>query len=147
MDTDRFGGAALIIEDDMLVAWETLDIVERMGFSPVMVATTGHAANLAAHSEDLALIVCDLDLGSISGTGFDVLERIDPDQRMPTVIYTGINRRIVDEVIKVRRPGSIILNKPADEHRLREAVTLATSAQALPSYGDRPAPQQQVSQA
>lgn len=124
--------AALIIEDDIVIAWCLREIVEDLGYRPVMVATTEHAAKLAGQSENLSLIVCDLDLGSISGTGFDVLESIDKDESIATVIHTGIDRRFVEDICKERRPKAIFLGKPAHEDQIRAAARTAGGDVACP---------------
>lgn len=118
---------ALIIEDEMIVAWAIKDILEGEGFDPVMVVTTDSAAVLAAEGSELSLVVCDLDLGNFSKNGLDTLDRIDPDTRTATVIYSGIEKGLVAETILARRPNAAMLNKPASVEEIREAIKQALS--------------------
>lgn len=139
---------ALIIEDEMLIAWAMKDILEGEGFGPVMVVTTDSAAVLAADGSELSLLVCDLDLGKFSKNGLDTLDRIDPDRRTATVIYSGIEKGLVAETILARRPNAAMLNKPASVQEIREAIKQALSQipevqdsdaqNCLPSAAERP---------
>jgi DNA-binding NtrC family response regulator len=117
-----FRGSALVIEDDILVAWSIMEDLEDYGFAPVVVATTDNAASEAAHTAAYSLIVCDLDLGSISVSGFEILEDIDPEGKIPTLIYSAIDPSIVAGTLDQRRPRAVFLHKPASASEFRLAL-------------------------
>jgi DNA-binding NtrC family response regulator len=115
-------GSALVIEDEIFVAWSILEQLEDYGFAPVVVATTDNAASEAALTSAYSLIVCDLDLGSNSVSGFDILEDIDPEGKFPTVIYSAIDPSIVGGTLELRRPRAVFLHKPASASEFRLAL-------------------------
>jgi DNA-binding NtrC family response regulator len=109
---------ALLIEDEMLVAWSIKEVLEEGGFGPVYVATTDSSAKAACCDGDIDLIVCDLDLGPLSANGLAILRAVDPDETIPTLVYTAIDADLVERSVFENRPRATVLQKPVDEHRL-----------------------------
>lgn len=127
-------GSALVIEDDILVAWSIMEYLEDYGFAPVVVTTTDNAASEAARTGAHSLIVCDLDLGPFSASGFEILEHIDPDEKVPTIIHSAIDPSIVTETLQLRRPRAVHLHKPANAAEFR--LALASCLKDRPEGGN-----------
>lgn len=86
---------------------------------------TAKSALIIEHDILIAWPVSELveSPGSISATGFDILERIDRNDGIPTIIYAGID-------------------KPADDNQLKSAVSRAASAGATRSAAEGPVQRQ-----
>lgn len=113
---------ALVIEDDVFIAFAIEGLLLDAGFKNVIVATTDESAICAGKDGNIDLLVCDLGLGPYSANGIDVLESIDPTQSIPTLIYTAADRREVETALRGRRPNAGIIHKPASDEKLWHAV-------------------------
>ena len=125
-------GPALVIEDDMLVAWSIKETLESGGFSPVVVATTDTSAAAVMKGGGLSLVVCDLDLGTISMGGWDILRAWDPDGHIPTLIHSAMDPDWVNQVLRKQRSKAKFLAKPAQEEiLLEESLRLARGGRGV----------------
>lgn len=114
--------AALVIEDDALIAWAVENVVRDCGFAQVIVASTAESAMQAAAAAQLGLIVCDLNLGPLTVDGLQLLELIDPDEAVPTVIYTAYSVPEIERAMRERRPRASCLIKPTSDHVLAQTI-------------------------
>lgn len=105
----------LIVEDDLLIAWSIEQIARDMGFDNVIVASTGESALQAVGSTKFGLIICDLNLGPLTVDGIQLLTLVDPDEIIPTLIYTAYRGRKIETALTSARPKAFRLLKPASE--------------------------------
>lgn len=112
----------LIVEDDVLIAWAVEGMLRDMGFSKIIIASTGESAMSAAEAEPLGLIFCDLNLGPLTVNGIELLDLIDPDEAIPTIVHTGYGGKEIDVALNRTRPKARRLVKPAGEAQLALAV-------------------------
>ena len=119
-------GSALIIEDEMVIAWCLKDILERGGFSPVVVSSTDTSAAAVLDSSSLNLVVCDLDLGHLTAGGLEILVEHDPDEQIPTLIYSALDAPSVRKKLNHLRPSASFVSKPAGDAELLE-IAIATA--------------------
>ncbi len=118
---------ALVVDDDVLIAWATESALGDMGFRRVVVATTGESAIEAARTNAFGLIVADLNLGPLSINGLELLARIDPDERVPTIVHTSYdNAEVTAEVARVR-PRAARLIKPVTDRDMAAAIVAVLS--------------------
>jgi CheY-like chemotaxis protein len=128
MNCDLSQATALVIDDDMVVAWGIEEILRDIGFGTVIVAGSDHSAAQAARTGTPDLIVCDLDLGDTSKHGLELLSDLDPEQVVPTVLYTGYaGERTLRRVAQVR-PGATVLPKPASDAALTATIMRSLTA-------------------
>lgn len=109
----------LIVEDEMLVAFELEAILEDLGHQPVGVAPDMETAlALAGERPDLALVDLNLRDGL---TGPQIGEALSREYRC-AVLFVTANPRILGDGIA----GTIgVLTKPTDPDAVREAVDYA----------------------
>lgn len=122
MTADLSQATALVIDDDMVVAWGIEEVLRDIGFGTVIVAGSDHSAEEAGRTARPDLIVCDLDLGDTSRHGVDLLQDIDPGSHVPTVLYTGYASENAVRMVARARPGTTILPKPASEALLTATI-------------------------
>lgn len=108
----------LIIEDEPLIAMSIEDALRECGCESFQFATNFQQAIEAASARCPELITADVKLAP--GSGIDAVEAICGDRYIPVIFITSTG----DEV-EARRPGSIILAKPFDLGRIKQAVELA----------------------
>ncbi len=112
-------GKALLVEDEILVAMVSEDILDAIGFETLSVMTGGEAiAALPGGGFDLAVI--DMGLPDMRGDALaDRLRQISPD--LPIVVASGYDGA---DLQKRFGPGSrvAVLCKPYAERDLRNAI-------------------------
>ncbi len=106
---------AFIIEDDYLIAQTLQDMLERLGYSKFSFARSEDAAVMGARTEPIDLITADVRL--LPGDGLQAVRTICDNRDIPAVFITGY----ADELIE-RAPDAVVVQKPLDEHDLRNAV-------------------------
>jgi CheY-like chemotaxis protein len=125
MNRDLSQATALVIDDDMVVAWGLEEVLRDIGFGTVIVAGSDNSAQQAGTTIRPDLIVCDLDLGDTSKHGIELLHDLDPGSQVPTVLYTGYAGESTARLIEQARPGTTILPKPASEALLAATIIRA----------------------
>ena len=108
----------LIVEDEMLVAYELESVLEELGHEPVGIVPDVHAAELYFDEEvDLALVDLNLRDGL---TGPQIGERLG--ERGVTVVFITANPSLLGKGIA----GAIgVITKPTDEDTVKAAVDYA----------------------
>ena len=108
----------LIVEDEMLVAYELERVLEDLGYEPVGIVPDVHAAELY-FDEDIDLALIDLNLRD-GLTGPEIGERLG--ERGVTVLFITANPSLLGKGIA----GAIgVITKPTDEHTVRAAIDYA----------------------
>jgi two-component system C4-dicarboxylate transport response regulator DctD len=102
-----------------------------LGFD-VTVAASARAALSLPDLRGYALVLTDVQMpGGISGP--DLLHRLrEQDITVPVILATG-HGLVADQA---RRDGCLVLQKPYDEDRLRDAVTAALQDAPAPVDGE-----------
>ena len=119
---DLSGATALVIDDDMVVAWGVEEILRDVGFGTVIIAGSDQSATQAGKMARPDLIVCDLDLGDMSKHGLDLLKDIDPQEAVLTVLYTGYAGERTLRTVEQLRPSATVLPKPASDAALAATI-------------------------
>lgn len=106
---------ALIVEDDLLIAMELEDILERLGFRVIGTAVTETQAVAATLRHRPDLLLADYRLAQ--GDGVSAVERIETALAVSVVFVTANG----DELRRLR-PGAVLVDKPFDSRRIEQAV-------------------------
>ena len=108
----------LIVEDEMLVAYELESVLKDLGHEPVAIVPDVHAAELY-YDEDIDLALVDLNLRD-GLTGPQIGRRLS--ERGVTVVFITANPSLLGEGIA----GAIgVITKPTDEETVKAAVDYA----------------------
>ncbi len=111
----------LVIEDDPSVLRSHMRLLEQGGFE-VLPATNGMEAFEHLRTENVDAILCDVDMPTLSGTGFfEQLEELQPDMASRVVFVTGHadepeTRRFLEQT------GQPFLGKPTQNGELVAAI-------------------------
>lgn len=119
----EFGGAALIVEDDALIALELSDMVAEMGFGPVYVARTSCEAMARTAAQTYAIAVIDIKLGV--DEAFVVARRLKLNGS-PFVFASGYTACLPADL-----QAAPFVPKPFTEGTLTDAIRVAVSAHSV----------------
>ncbi|MCF7948606.1 MAG: PAS domain S-box protein, partial [Spirochaetia bacterium] len=113
----------LLVEDEALIAMQETATLEKHGFEVEAAYSGAKAVERALHSQDISLILMDIDLGSgIDGT--EAAQLILEHKNLPIVFLTSHREKEVVEKVKgISRYGYVL--KYSGEFVLVEAVTMA----------------------
>jgi DNA-binding response OmpR family regulator len=109
---------ALIIEDELLLAFSVEEAVRDIGYSTVEIATSVAGAVQAAGKQCPDLIVADHRI--IDGTGTDAVLAICCERAIPVVFVTSSGPEVQE-----RLPNAVIVQKPFKIPHLKAAVGAA----------------------
>lgn len=112
----------LIVEDDILIAWSVEAVAHDMGFKNVIVASTLESALEAVRFTKIGLIICDLNLGPLTADGVQLLNFIDHDEAIPTLIYTAYSGPELDTALSSTRPKALHLLKTASDPQIAAMI-------------------------
>lgn len=109
---------ALVVEDDPLIRMTTADMVSEFGYTVIESASAENALEVLG-SEAIDLLVTDVGLGGMSG--LELAWTVHRDYpHVGIVVATGHSVE-ADELA----PGAIVLSKPFDDNRIRDALERA----------------------
>lgn len=113
----------LLVEDEGIIALGQRHILERNGFTVIIVYNGEDAVETARTNRAVDLILMDIDLGAgIDGT--EAARRILETHVLPIVFFTShAEREVVEKVKGITRYGYVL--KSAGEFVLVEAITTA----------------------
>ncbi|GGE54117.1 hypothetical protein GCM10007276_33990 [Agaricicola taiwanensis] len=109
---------AIIIEDDLLIAFELEDILHELDFTVGGTFVTENDAVAGAFSQKPDLLLVDYRLAQ--GDGASAVERIRL-QQAARVVYVSASG---EEVLR-REPDAIHVDKPFDRNRIAAAIDRA----------------------
>jgi DNA-binding NarL/FixJ family response regulator len=124
----------LIVEDELIVAWNLRMIFEGMGMEVLAVAMTAEEAIGQARSGAPDLILMDIRLKG-GATGIDAASEIRRFSEVPIAYVTGNEHLLSSEQILATRPIGVY-PKPTTERDLADMVRKAGEGSA----GDEPPP-------
>ena len=119
------GITALVVDDDVLIAWAVESVLDDLGVARVVVAASGESAIEAARTNDFGLIIVDLNLGPLSINGLELLEAIDHDERVPTIVHTSYDNIEVNGELERSRPRAARMIKPVTDRDMAAAIVTA----------------------
>jgi len=111
----------LIIEDELLIAVDLADIVERQGHEVVATVDTASKAVSAAKEHRPDLILADIQLADGS-SGIDAVKDILEQFRIPVIFVTAFPQRLLTGE---RPEPTFLITKPYQEHVVGAAVSQA----------------------
>jgi two-component system, response regulator PdtaR len=106
---------ALIIEDELLLAFAVEEALRELGYSTFEIATSVVAAVEAAKRQCPDIIVANHLI--IDGTGTDAVLAICSDKAIPVVFVTGS-----EPEVRQRLPNALIVEKPLTQALFGDAV-------------------------
>lgn len=109
---------ALIIEDELLLAFSVQEALGPLGYSTFAIATSMAQAIEAAEKQCPDLIVADHRI--VDGTGTEAVQAICSDKAIPVVFVTGSELEV-----RAHLPEALIVPKPFTPSHLERAVTAA----------------------
>jgi CheY-like chemotaxis protein len=115
----------LIVEDEMIIAWNLKRILERMENEVLPIAASAEKAVEQARTGEPDLVLMDIALKG-EKTGIDAAMEIRRFSQVPIVYLTGNNQRMSDPLILATRSQGIF-TKPPLEPQLREMLDIALS--------------------
>lgn len=119
---------ALIIEDEILIAYEIQDVLERLGFNSFDMAASPEEAVASATAHRPSLITADMRI--IGGTGLEAVRAITKAIGEVPVVYVTANADMLrGEVV------AVIVEKPITNPALALACSRVCG---IPSYGEAP---------
>ena len=113
----------LVVEDDPSVLRSHVRLLERGGFA-VLSAVNGIEVFEHIRTEQVDVILCDVDMPTLNGAGFfEQLEELQPDMASRVVFVTGLadepkTRKFLEQT------GQPFLGKPTQDDELVTAVGL-----------------------
>lgn len=107
----------LIVEDEVMIAWQLQDLLEEMGFTDVRTAGSHSEALAEAESALPGLLVCDVNLGS-GPDGIAAAAAIRAAGLIAVVFVTGYASDELRARIAEASPGAHLLRKPVEPRLL-----------------------------
>jgi CheY-like chemotaxis protein/DNA-directed RNA polymerase specialized sigma24 family protein len=118
---DQTRSRVLIIEDEMLIAFDLSDIVERLGHEVVATVDTATKAVAAAEGQRPDLILADIQLADGS-SGIDAVRDILSQFSVPVIFITAFP----DRLLTGERPEpTFLISKPYQEQVVQAAISQA----------------------
>jgi CheY-like chemotaxis protein len=129
LDTLPLATAILIVEDSAMIAWTVESFLGQMGFTDIVMASTGEEAVALARTAPPGLIVSDINLGA-GADGIDTAIAITRDGDTPVLFVSAYADDAVRERIASHLPRAGLLCKPIQRDSFQAAVRnlLAPSA-------------------
>ncbi len=124
IDSNLFATPILIVEDESMIAWMIVNILEEAGFEAVAVAANGAQALEEARVRAPRLVVSDVNLGK-GADGVETALAICKCQPAPVIFVTGYADDSMRQRIADTLPRAQILRKPVDPSALTRAVLRA----------------------
>jgi DNA-binding response OmpR family regulator len=111
----------LIVEDEMLIAWQVRDLLEDFGFHSVQTAGKFADALAVAERQSPKLLICDINLGS-GLDGIATASAIASHRTVHVIFVTGYAGSQIRTRVEKFDPGAKLLRKPIQEAFLRNAI-------------------------
>ncbi len=126
---------ALVIEDEVWIAGEIEECLQRLGFDPVLLANSGQKALDYLRDEDrkrIDLITLDLKLPD-GPQGGDVLEAVPEDRSIKVIICSAHDPvKFIDDD-NIYRKATATIQKPFSQEQL-QSIVLAILPELTPDF-------------
>jgi len=117
----------LVVEDEAMIAWMMESLLQDMGFSDIVVVSSGEDAVEMATDLLPGLILSDINLGTAGMDGVEAVMSIAQRGVVPTLFISGYASEETRDRIRRQVPGAGVPRKPVDAETLRLAVTRVLS--------------------
>lgn len=114
-DDARVDGAALVVEDNLIIAMDAVDALEALGAAPVHMASGVAAALEILRREPVALGLLDVNLGVETSAE---VARVMAERGVPFALATGYGEGDLTGAY----PEAPVLKKPYDDAALRRVI-------------------------
>ena len=112
---------ALIVEDEILVAWHLESLLEDLKLEVLGIVSNGPDAVEMAVSKDVDLIFMDINLhGDLDG--IEIAERILAKKNVPILFVTAYADEPVISRIRALLPDAPVISKPATATAITSAI-------------------------
>ena len=113
-------GRILIVEDEILIAWQLRTLLEDLNYTVVGVAANAHAARRLVEGGRIELALVDIHL-SDGPTGVDLGREMGQGSGISVLYLTSNPEMVLNGV-----PGTFgVMSKPTDDDSVRTAVAFA----------------------
>ena len=119
----------LIVEDEMIIAWDLKRTIERLEHEVLSIASSAEAAVDTAKSKDPDMILMDISLKG-KRTGIDAAMEIRGFSQASIFFLTGNTHLFDDPAILASRAQGMYA-KPPSEAQLREMLEIACGVEGL----------------
>jgi CheY-like chemotaxis protein len=113
--------AILIVEDSAMIAWTVESFLGQMGFTDIVMASTGEEAIALAQSAPPGLIVSDINLGA-GADGVDTAIAITRDSHIPVLFVSAYADDAMRQRIANHLPLAGLICKPIQRGSFQAAV-------------------------
>ncbi len=119
------GLRVLLLEDSLIVALETEDLLRALGAASIIAVSTIASANSMCESDSFDFAVLDINLGF--GNSLKFAGRLR-DAKMPFVFASGYGDQVVSGESRI---SELIVSKPYDSESLSSAIALTLERQPV----------------
>jgi CheY-like chemotaxis protein len=112
---------ALIVDDELLVAWHLESLLEDLGYEVCDIAASADAAAAAFRSSEPDLVFMDVNLGS-GPNGIDAARVLLADRAVPIIFVTAYGDPTTRAAIAGVAPKSLVMSKPVTPLDLSRAI-------------------------
>lgn len=117
---------AIIIEDELFIAWIVEDLLETLGHEVIGIYPNGEEA-LGADIQHAELAVVDINLGS-GMDGIQLATELRRRHGVPLVFCSAYSDEATRKRIGQMLPGAPVVGKPVSSRDLEEAIAFAVTA-------------------
>jgi DNA-binding response OmpR family regulator len=115
---------ALIVEDELLVAWHLESLLEDLGHEVCSIAPSAEAALRDFRTLEPDIVFMDVNLGA-GPDGVETARRLRRETPVPIIFVTAYGSSQTRAAIHDAAPGSVIVSKPVSASDLHAAVEAA----------------------
>lgn len=113
--------SVLVVEDEMMIAWQVCDLLEEMGFQSVQAVGKFQDALAAAERDPPALLICDINLGP-GPDGIAIASALASDEKLQVIFITAYAGDEIRTRIKQFDRGAKLLRKPVQAKILKDTI-------------------------
>lgn len=111
----------LIVEDEMMIAWQMLGLLEDMGFTSVRTVGKHSEAMSAVKARSPSLFICDVNLGG-GPDGIATAAAVAAITSIKAIFVTGYAGEDISARVSAFDPRAKLLRKPIQSKFLRTAI-------------------------
>jgi DNA-binding response OmpR family regulator len=111
----------LVVEDEMMIAWQVRDLLEDLGFEAVQTVGKFEDALAVAERSPPTLLICDVNLGS-GPDGIATASAIASHKVVEVIFITGYAGDEIRSRVERFDPGAKLLRKPIQAKFLKDAI-------------------------
>ncbi|MEM7786077.1 MAG: response regulator, partial [Planctomycetota bacterium] len=128
----------MLVDDDPKVLGATARLLESCGHEVVSFSSGKQALDLLLHGQKFDLLILDVSMPEISGPEI-VCELVAHQEPIPTLLISGYNGKMIDNLGQIENSNVVFLNKPFTLFSFQEALkNLSIAGYETPQKKERP---------